>query len=176
MQPRELEHRAANSRSGLSVQHVRALIYRNETDREDARNEPRRPRPREKETHPPLDREPPGLCNAQIPPTRGGVTRRIPSGLRTRPPDFLSPLSLSLFPPPSLLFLLSFFPFPFFLPFFDRGYQEPLIDTPIEDKTILSSFRCSSILDGASSTRRFVYRILRTEFPSVFFFRSRSID
>lgn len=175
MQPRELEHRAANSRSGLSVQHVRALIYRNETDREDARNEPRRPRPREKETHPPLDREPPGLCNAQIPPTRGGVTRRIPSGLRTRPPDFLSPLSLSPSSSPSSLSPL-LFPLPFLSSLFDRGYQEPLIDTPIEDKTILSSFRCSSILDGASSMRRFVYRILRTEFPSVFFFRSRSID
>lgn len=83
----------------------------------------------------------------------------------------------------SLTPLPSFPLFSFLSSLFDRGYprdQQPLIDTPIEDadRTILSSFRCSSILGGASSTRRFVYRILRPVsigfFPSVS--SSRSID
>lgn len=109
MQPRELEHRAASSRSGLDV--TRMHVYRNESDREDARNKRRGPGLEEKETQP-LDREPPGLCNAEIPATCG-VTRRIPFGLRRRPADFLPPPDLR---PPSSSPVHSGYSF------FDRGY------------------------------------------------------
>lgn len=120
MQPRELEHRAASSRSGLDV--TRMHVYRNETDREDARNKRHRAGSREKETHP-LDREPPGLCNAEIPATCG-VTRRIPFGLRRRFPA--SPVCAVSVVSVSLLSAS-----PLASSFFDRGYlneQPSLID------------------------------------------------
>lgn len=169
MQPRELEHRAANSRSGLSVQHVRARIYRNETDREDARNEPRRPGLGRKRRILPWTASHPGYATLKF-------RRLVVVSLAEFHPAYEHDRPIFSHPP-------SFPLFSFLSSLFDRGYprdQQPLIDTPIEDadRTILSSFRCSSILDGASSTRRFVYRILRPVsigfFPSVS--PSRSID
>lgn len=126
MQPRELEHRAANSRSGLSVQHVRARIYRNETDREDARNEPRRPGLGRKRRILPWTASHPGYATLKF-------RRLVVVSLAEFHPAYEHDRPIFSHPPsflPSLL--LSFFPFRSRLPsrptaadrYADRGWIE----------------------------------------------------
>lgn len=104
------------------MQHVRARIYRNETDREDARNEPRRPGLGRKRRILPWTASHPGYATLKF-------RRLVVVSLAEFHPPYEHDRPIFSHPP-------SFPLFSFLSSLFDRGYprdQQPLIDTPIED-------------------------------------------